>query len=195
LSDTIGGPAAVSLALYNTPLSLTSLTDPNLLFSPTAQGNLTNDGYTIIGINESFTDMITGNVVTTYKFNTKGDPDVSFKYDNYIDTGYLGLEFIYKNLKSGYSQFRLTSGDLINNRAITNSPNIKAKVVGLYRTLSGKDFMVTPAGTEAERFFSSNLEITPDIATGQVTITGQLPILTQVRRFDIAFQLSFTIGG
>lgn len=192
--DSFGNPGLASLAYYNTPLGKTSITIPEKLFSDTAQDNLKEDGFSIIGINESSTSMITGEVVSTYKFNTRGDPDVSFKYLNYIRTGYLALEIFFKTLKAQYSQFRLTGGDVIAGRAMTNATLIKAKYNEIYLRLSGPEFVLTQAGQEAQKYFSENLTITADIANGQITSFGQLPIVTQGRGFLITFQSSFTIG-
>jgi len=193
--DQWGGSALASLGLYNTPLAYTSLTAPSSLFSFNEQENLKNDGFTITGVNESKTSMIMGEVVTTYKFNSKGDPDVSFKYLEYIRTGYLALELFYKRLKSDYSQFRLTEGDLISGRAIANAGSIRANCISIFKTLGEKDYVLCQSGGDAEKYFNENLVIETDLANGKVSISGMLPIITQIRQFNLTFQLSFTIGG
>lgn len=193
--DAFGNPGLASLAFYNTPLAETGLTDPNLLFDNQEQINLESDGYSIIGINESNSRMITGGIVSTYKFNTKGEDDVSFKYLNYIRTGFLALEIFFKTLKSDYSQFRLTEGDVVAGRAMTNKESIEAEYTRIYKLLSGPDYVLTQSGTDAESFFFKNLLVSTDLSTGTVTSSGQLPIVTQVRQFNMTFQLAFSIGG
>jgi phage tail sheath gpL-like len=193
--DQFGGPALASLGLYNTPLSYTTVTAPELLFDETSQTQLTGYGYSIIGVNESKTMMITGQVVSTYKFNDKGQADPSFKYLEYIRTGYLALEIFFRTLKSAYSQFRLTEGDLVPGRAMTNKEQIGAEFTNIYNTLASQDYALIPAGTASQKYFFSNLNLVLDIADGIVTASGILPIVTQIREIDIAFRMSFSIGG
>ncbi len=193
--DVIGGSNLASLAYYNTPLALTDIADPNSLFTGQEQVNLKNDGYTIVGVNTSKTSAIMAEVVTTYKFNSLGNPDESFKYLNYVDTGYLALEIFFSTLKANNSQSRLTEGDLIENAAIQNEASIRAQYLDIYQRLSGPEFILTQSGREAIEFFEQNLSIDLDLATGTVTSSGQLPIVTQIRDFIISFQISFTIGG
>jgi phage tail sheath gpL-like len=193
--DIIGNAGLASLAMYNTPLPNTHVVVPSLLFTGDEQDDVKDDGFTIIGVNESSTSMIAGEVVTTYKFNSRGEDDVSFKYYNYVLTGYTALEVIYNTLKSDYSQFRLTSGDLVSGRAITNADQIKGNISSVYKRLAGSDYTLLVAGKDAESYFFKNLSVTADIATGAVTIYGKLPIVTQFRSFNMAFQMSFSINS
>jgi phage tail sheath gpL-like len=191
--DTIGGNALASLPYFNTPLALTDVAAPDTLFSEQAQENLEDDGFSIVGVNESKTRMITGNIVSTYKFNDRGDADVSFKYLNYIRTGYLALEYFFRSLKSTYAQSRLTGGDLVAGRSIANKESIRAEYINIYKILAGPAFTLTQAGTEALKFFNDNLNISVDLAAGKVTGSGSLPIVTQFRSGVISFSLAFNV--
>lgn len=193
--DVVGNAGLASLAYYGTPLPLCDIADANLLFTGQEQSNLKDDGYTIVGVNSSNTSAIMGEVVSTYKFKVNGDPDVSFKYLNYIDTGYLCLEIYFKTLKSTYSQSRLTEGALVAGRAIANKESIAAKYTEIYKTLGSQDFVLTQGGGDAEKYFYNNLAVDTVMATGTVNTSGILPIVTQIRSIDIVFQLAFTIGG
>ncbi len=193
--DALGGPALASLAYYNTPLLDTASTLPDNLFDNQEQENLKDDGFTIVGVNESVTTMIMAEVVSTYKFNTLGQLDPSFKYLNYIRTGYLALELFFRTLKSSYSQSRLTEGDVISGRAMANQEAIEAEYTRIYKELSGAEFVLTQAGEAAQKEFFRALNITLDVANGKVTSTGKLPIVTQIRDITISFQLAFTVGG
>lgn len=193
--DAVGGPGSASLAYYNTPLPDTSPVNPDLLFDEQEQQNLGDDGYTVIGVNESASSTIMAELISTYKFNTRGESDVSFKYLNYIRTSYLALEIFFRTLKSSYSQSRLTEGDVIAGRAMANQGAIEAEYTRIYKRLSGPEFALTQAGSSAESFFFKNLTITLDVANGKITSSGQLPIVTQIREFNMTFQLAFSIGG
>lgn len=193
--DAIGGPGSASLAYYNTPLSETAAVDPDVLFDEQEQQNLGDDGYTVIGVNSSATDAIMAEVISTYKVNTLGNPDVSFKFLNYIRTSYLAFEIFFRTLKQSYSQSRLTEGDIVAGRAIANKEAIEAEYTRIYKLLSGPDYTLTQAGNDAESFFFRNLLLVLDIANGKITSSGQLPIVTQIREFIVTFQIAFSIGG
>lgn len=193
--DAIGGPALASLAYYNTPLASTDIANLDELFNGVEQESLKDDGYTIVGVNESRTSAIMGEVVSTYKLNGLGEDDNSFKFLNNIRTSYTALEVIYLQLKADYAQYRLTEGSVVPGRAMTNAEQITANLTSIFKTLGGPDFTLVQAGSDAEQFFYRNLSVTTDLATGGVTITGQLPIVTQVRQFNVVFQIAFTIGG
>ena len=193
--DVFGNVGLSSLAYYNTPMALTDIADPNLLFNGTEQSNLKADGYTIIGVNQSKTSAIMAEVASTYKVNALGNPDTSFKYLNYIRTGYAVLELYFNNLKATYSQFRLTEGGLVAGRAIANAESIEAEYIRLFQVFGGENFVLVQSGSEADTFFSSNLTIVVDLATGLVTSNGQLPIITQLRQINQTWQLAFSIGG
>ena len=194
-ADVIGGTGSASLAYYNTPLARTDIANASNLFSGTAQNNLLSDGYTIIGVNSSNTTAIMGQVVSTYKFDKIGNPDNSFKFLNYIRTGYYALELFFRTLKSINSQARLTEGDIVANRIIRNKKAIEGQCIDIYTLLSSQDYMLTMAGQEATKYFNTNLQVDLDIQNGIVTISGKLPIVTQIRTINISFQLSFSISG
>lgn len=193
--DLFGNVGLSSLAYYNTPMALTDIADPDLLFDGTEQDNLKADGYTIIGVNKSKTQAIMAEVVSTYKFNTIGDPDNSFKYLSYKRTGNATLELFINNLKSTYSQFRLTEGDLISGRAMANQESIEATYERLFQVFGGEDFVLVQSGSEAATYFRDNLTILLDLQDGLVTSNGLLPIITQLRQINMTFQLSFSIGS
>lgn len=193
--DNIGGSALASLPLFNTPLLDTEAVEPDLLFDDTEQGNLKDDGFAIIGVNESVTNTITGEVVTTYKFKPSGDPDNSFKFVEYVRTGYLALEIFFRSLKSSYRQSRLTDGNIVPRRSMQNEGSIRSEYQRIYKVLSGADFVLTQAGAEAEKYFADNLTVTVDVQNGSVTAFGDLPIVTQLRSINMQFRLTFTVGG
>lgn len=193
-NDVVGGPSLASLAYYNTPMDKTAVTDPTYLFDQDEQTNVIDYGYTLVGVNKNKTSMIMGQVVTTYKYDDNGDDNTSFKYLNYVRTGFKALEYFFNVMKSEYGQFRLTEGDLVQNHAITNADQIQGRLEALYSTLSGEGYVLVQAGNTAETYFHDNLSVTTDLATGKVTISGKLPIVTQFRKAVMTFQLSFDIG-
>ena len=191
--DAFGGPSLASLPYFNTPLRDTPVTPSTNLFTTTEQGELEDDGFTAYGVNDAQNGMIMGPVVTNWTTDAGGNPNVSFHYLNYVDTGSVCREIFFRVLKSVFAQSRLTEGDLIAGRSMANAESIKAELLRIYRTLAG--LALTQAGREAESFFATNTTVTVDLSTGLVTVSGPLPIVTQLRGINYSLQLSFTVGA
>lgn len=192
--DVFGGAALASLPYFNTPLPNMLVTDSSLGFEATQIDQLTDiSGITVFGNNVADNAVILGEVVTTYKTDNAGNPDVSFKYLNYVDTSSNAREFMFNNAKADFAQSRLTDGDLVPFRNINNAESISAKFVGYYTTLSGQDYVLTQAGEAALSFYKANLSVTVDLANGKATVVQSVPIVTQLRDIVSTFQLHFDI--
>lgn len=191
--DAFGGPSLASLPYFNTPLSDTPVTASTNLFSSVEQAGLEDAGFSVYGVNSAQNFMITAPVVTSWTTDPGGNPNDSFHYLNYVDTGSACREIFYRVLKSTYAQSRLTEGDLIPGRSMANAESIKAELLRIYRVLSG--LALTQAGREAESFFSQNTSVTVSLAERKATISGPLPIVTQLGLINYSLQLSFTITG
>lgn len=191
--DSFGGPSLASLPYFNTPLRRTPVTPSVNQFTGVEQNELEDAGFTTYGVNSAQNAMIMGPVATNWTTDAGGNPNVSFHYLNYMDTGSACREIFFRVLKSTYSQSRLTEGDLIAGRSMTNADAIKAELLRIYRTLSG--LALTQAGREASAFFAANTTVTTELSTGLATIDGPLPIVTQLRGINYALQFSFTVGG
>ncbi len=193
LLDAFGGPALSSLPYFNTPLARTSLASPAILYSSAEQVDLESKGFTTFGVNIASSAMIMGPVTTNWVTDASGNENVSFHYLNYVDTGSACREVFWRALRTTFAQSRLTEGDLIPGRSMANAESIKAELLRIYRVLSGQ--ALTQAGDEAEKYFSDNTVVTVSLATGTATITGPLPIVTQLRQLDYALQFSFSVGS
>lgn len=193
LLDAFGGPALASLPYFNTPLARTSLASPAILYSSSEQVDLESEGFTTFGVNIASSAMIMGPVTTNWVTDAAGNENISFHYLNYVDTGSACREIFWRTLRSTFAQSRLTEGDLIPGRSMANAESIKAELLRIYRVLSGQ--ALTQAGDDAEKYFSDNTTVTVSLATGTATVTGPLPIVTQLRQMDYALQFSFTVGS
>jgi phage tail sheath gpL-like len=192
--DAFGGTHTASLPYFNTPIPLTPVTaGTNLWTADTEQPALEAAGFTTYGVNSAQNAMLMGPVVTTWTTDAGGNPNVSFLYLNYVDTGSACREVFYNTLKSTYAQSRLTQGDLEAGFSMTNEEAIKAELLRIYRFLSKS--ALTQAGREAESFFAQNTTVTVDLANRLTTIVGPLPIVTQLGTINYALSLSFTIEG
>ena len=193
LLDAFGGPALASLPYFNTPLKATSLASSAILYATAEQRDLETQGFSTFGVNIANNAMIMGPLTTNWKTDASGNTNVSFHYLNYVDTGSACREIFWRTLRSTFAQSRLTEGDLIPGRSMANAQSIKAELLRIYRILAGQ--ALTQAGDTAEKYFSDNTVVTITLATGVATITGPLPIVTQLGQLDYSLQFSFSVGS
>lgn len=191
--DSIGGPALSSKPYANTPMALLPNIPVGKGFISTEITQLNDAGATVLGNNKAKTSVIMGQVLTTYKTDSAGDDDDSFKFLNYVDTASTAREYFFNNLASRYAQSRLTDGNLIKGRDMTNAENIRAEMTGFYQTLADVDYVVARKGEDVLQFFKENMSVTIDLLTGTANIVFSLPIVTQLREINAPMQLTFNI--
>ena len=172
--ETFGGISLASLPYFNTPLSFPKpngcINEEDLINVINAGGSLwVNNGITVLS-----------EVVTTYKTNNLGDEDKSFKYLNYVDTLSVIREYLTIGLRKRYAQVRLTDGNLIPNKSITNKGAIKASIIKYLNELA--DLALVRKGLD--KFISDNLIITEDLETDTITFNCKVPIVVQLRNIQ-----------
>lgn len=193
--DSFGGAALASMPYFNTPFPSLPLIPTGKGFDRTEIESLLTAGVSTIGNNRAGNTTIAGEVATTYKTDSAGNPDISFKFANFVDTSSNVREYMFNNVKARFAQSRLTEGDLIEGRAMANAASVAAFLIGLYGDLSEADFVLTQAGETAQAFFSDNLNITLDLAEGKVTVDMKVPLVTQFREFIATLQIAFSTEG
>ena len=201
IKDNIGGPAIASLPYFNTPFATLPLIDFGKGFTTDEMTALKAAGACVLANNPSNNSIIAGEIITTYKTDPASNPDVSFKYCEYVDTASNIREYFYNNLRTRFAQSRLTGGDVQPNRNMANAAVIGAFMDGLYNDLGSEDYTLTQVGvdpltgTDWRTFFKNNRTITLDLALGKVTITMIVPIVTQLRRIIVAMQIAFSANS
>lgn len=190
--DAFGGPALASLPYFNTPMLNLPIIPVGCGYSAVEIDNLNAAGVSVIGNNVTRTNVILADVVTTYKTDVAGNPDVSYKYLNYVDTISVIREYMVNNARSRFAQTRLTNGDVLQGRNMANSAIISAYFTKLYNDLSGSQYVLTQAGEDALAFFKQNLHVSVDLSLGQVTVNMMTPIVTQLRSIIGTVQISFS---
>lgn len=195
--DAFGGPALASKPYFNTPLSIIPVTRNGRGWTQAeiTQLNGVTGGVSTMGNNSAGNQIILGTMVTTYKTDTAGNPDVSFKNLNFVDTASNAREYFSNNLRTIYAQSRLTDGDLVAGRDVANQGHIEATLIGLYADLTGPDFVLTEAGETARQFFIEKLIVILDTANGKVTIDMQTPLVTQLRELLATMRITFSTEG
>lgn len=190
--DAFGGVALSTKPYANTPFPYSPVIPTGKGFSETQIQALRATGITVRGNNRAGNGIISGQVVTTYKTDGVGNPDTSFKFLNYVDTGSAFREFCYNNLLAQYPQARLTDGDLIPNVPSANEDSIRAFLISLYDLASRPELSLTRSGEANLNTFKQNLEVTLDLGAGSVSIVMLVPIITQFREFTGTVKISFT---
>jgi phage tail sheath gpL-like len=192
--DTFGGPALASKPYFNTPFPYLPLVSTDNGFSETEMSTLLTDGAGLIGNNSALNAAIASQIPTTYKTNSAGVSDISFKYLEYVDTISNVREYFFNNIKARFAQSRLTQGDAIPGRDMANQQIIEAFLDSIYDELSGADFVLTQAGETARAYFKRNRTVTLDLSDGSATITMSVPIVTQLREITATIQIAFDIN-
>lgn len=191
--DRFGGNAIASLPLFNTPLDFMPLVDIDHGFSGQEIEDLTAAGISIWGNNNENNEAIMGEQVTTYKTDASANPDDTFTFQNYDDTGRVAREFYFNNYRARFNQTRLTAGSVVPGRAMANVDTVRRFSSRLYQELADDALVVTgvieSTGQDALEFYNDNLTV---VATDSTTIqvTMILPIVTQLRNIFFTIEIS-----
>ena len=191
--DSFGGPALASKPYFNTPFADLSPVKAGRGFDNSEIESLKDDGVSVLGSNIASNGIISGEIVTTYKTDIAGNPDITFSFLNYVDTASQAREYFYNNYRKRFAQSRLTEGDILRGRDMANAMVIRSFSKRLYQDLSGVDFVLLEDGEDALLFFNDNLIIAIDKASGKVTIQMTVPIVTQLREIAATMKIAFSI--
>ena len=190
--DNIGGPELASLPYFNTADKRATVpSKANLTYSQLEERDLLDAGFTVFGINPPGNTIIFRSVVTTYKTDSAGNPNDSFKYLNYLDTGSVAREILFNNVKARFAQTRLTTGNLIEGRNIANAGSIKAHYLGILKLLG--EFALLASGADAELEMSQQTTVSIDTYTRSAIISGPIILVTQLA--ELTYNLQFQFAG
>lgn len=195
--QSIGGSFFGGIPYHNTPFNLLPVIPTGLDFTDVEALELETSGGWLLRNNPANTVVISNEAVTTYKTDTLGNADVTFKYINYVDTLSLCREYVFNNLKADLSQHILTTGELIAGRPMVNAEGFISRMMGYYAALSGingnNNYVLLRAGTAEAAAFKSAIEdsIVITLSTGTITAESIANIVTQVRDIIINFTPTF----
>jgi phage tail sheath gpL-like len=192
-----GGFFFGGIPYFNTPFTNLPTIETGKDFSNAEATELENSGGWLLRNNPANTIIISNEAVTTYKTNTLGNPDVTFKFLNYVDTLSITREYIFNNLKADFSQHILTTGQLIDGRPMVNKEGFIAQMMGYYATLSGfngdNSYGVLRKGNAEKEAFRNalNESVVINLSEGKITAESIANIVTQVREIIINFTPTF----
>lgn len=193
-NDSFGGPWQNSKPYFNTPFPDLELPDVGTSFTNVEVENLLDAGGWVIDANRAFTAVIAGEVVTTYKTDSAGNPDPTFGFLNYVDTSTAAREYIVNNTRAKYPQYRATSGALIDGVDSANEASVATFVAELYGNLGELGLVNTGVGSidgeaiDFDKLFRENLTVSLNPVTGRFSISAKLFIVVQFRGaiYDLA---------
>jgi hypothetical protein len=187
--DSFGGKEIASLPYANTPYYDLAPIQTGKGWDANEMESLKNAGGSVLGNNIPRNTIISGEVVTTRKTDVAGNPELTFKFLNSVDTSSVIREFFFNNYKAAYAQSRLTNGDLVPDRNIANPGSIRGFTVAKYESLQG---LLVEGGPEALNFFKENLQVTVDTSTGKATVLMKVQIVGQLREISGTIQITFS---
>lgn len=187
--DQFGGIGIASLPYHNTLLPNLPLPDISDFFSDSDIASFKTSGIAAIGPNRANNGIIMGDMITTYLTDAAANTDTSYKFLNTVDTASVIREFFFANYKVRYVQSRLTDGDLIAGKDMTNAGSFRAFSNQLYDELA--DDALTQAGRVAKKDFDDNLSIVVDVSAGKITVNMAPLLVTQVRIIIGTIQVNF----
>jgi phage tail sheath gpL-like len=193
--DSFGGPALASKPYFNTPFADLFPIKTGRGFDDSEIETLKNAGVSVLGNNIAANGVITGEIVTTYKTDVAGNPDITYTLLCYVDTASQAREYFATNYRKRFAQSRLTTGDILKGRDMANDGVIRSYSKRLYRDLSGVDFVLLEAGEDALNFFDANLIIAIDKALGKATVQMTVPIVTQLREIAATMKIAFSTNA
>ena len=195
--QSLGGSFFGGIPYHNTPFILLPTITTGDDFSDVEATELESSGGWLLRNNPANTVVISNEAVTTYKTDTLGNADVTFKYINYLDTLSLSRAYIFNNLKADLSQHILTTGRLIAGRPMVNAEGFIAIMMRYYAALSGingnNNYVLLRAGTAESAAFKQAIvdSIVITLSTGTITAESIANIVTQVRNIIVNFTPTF----
>jgi phage tail sheath gpL-like len=187
--DSFGGMHIASLPYFNTPLFGSPIQPEGRGWTDTEAEELKKAGGSVLGNNIAGNRVILGEVLTTYKTDTAGNEDTTWKYANTVDTMSVCAEYIFNNLKADYIQSRLTVGDVVRGYSMVNEKEFISTLQKYYLYLAGK--ALVPNSKTSVNYFINNLSVAISTVLGRITATGNLPIVVQLREILATLKTDF----
>lgn len=197
--DSFGGPHQNSKPYFNTPFPDLLVPDAGDSFSDVEIDQLRDAGGWVIDANRPFTAVIAGEVVTTYKTDSAGNPDPTFGFLNYVDTSTAAREYIVNNTRAKYPQYRATSGALLNDADSANEASVASFVAELYADLGDLALVNTGTGSiggediDFDKLFRENLIVSLNPVSGKFSIAAKLFIVVQFRDATYDLAIAFEV--
>lgn len=187
IQDAEGGPSLATRPLFNTPVPFFTIIDKSNEWEDDEMDELKDLGGSVVGNNTARNTVIFGEFVTTYKTDSAGNDDISYKYLEYVHSIVAAREYCYNNLRKTYPQSRLTRGD--GGDGVVSSGQLSGYLDTLWSDLSGGVYLLLQAGTEAYKLFQQSKQVILDVPNGKATVIMKVAILSQLRKIVASIQI------
>lgn len=192
--DSFGGAWQNSKPYFNTLFPDLLVPDAGDSFTDVEIEGLLAAGGWVVDANRAYTAVVAGEVVTTYKTDSAGNPDPTFGFLNYVDTSTAIREYIVNNTRAKFPQFRATGGALLNGVDSANEASVAAYIAELNDQLGDSGLVNTGTGTvdgenvDYDKQFRENLTVVLNPVSGKFSVGMKAFIVTQFREavYDIA---------
>lgn len=182
--DLMGGAHNNSLPFFNSRCAYLNAIKPQYHWKSEEITELNDNGGSVWNNNASDNGIVMGEQLTTYKTDSAGNEDITWKYLNYRDTESAVREYRFVNFKKDFAQSRMNDDT---EKVVRNA------FIKYYRALSSDNYRLLRGGKEALDFYKNNLKISLDFAKGQVTVYCLDPIVTQLRECIGYFKVTFSL--
>lgn len=193
--DQFGGPGIGALPYFNTLMPYLDTVPQGEGYTEEEVEQIAAAGGSCLGNNPTGTDVICGEIHTTYKTDPAGNQDPTYKYLNSVDESSIAREYFWLNTRKRFAQSRLTRGAVIKGRDMANEGVVRSFLAGLYGDLSGAEYVILQAGDDYLKYFKENLIVELDLVRGQISIQAKLCYVSQAREFLGTLEYVFDIGG
>lgn len=182
--DIMGGTHNNSLPFFNSKCAYLNAIKSQYHWKSDEIAEINNNGGSVWNNNATNNGIVMGEQLTTYKTDSAGNEDITWKFLNYRDTESAVREYRFVNFKKDFAQSRMNDDT---EKVVRNA------FIKYYRALSSDKFRLLRGGKEALNFYKDNLKISLDFAKGQVTVYCLDPIVTQLRECIGYFKVTFSL--
>lgn len=190
--DQFGGIHTASLPLFNTPFLDVRAPLNGSGYSDDDQEELKNSGVTVLGYNRQNNAVILGQAVTTWVSDAAGNEDDTWKFTEWRHTHGAIREYIVKNCRKEFSQYRLSLGAAVSGLSIATEAIIRGYLYQLYDELA--EAGLTLKGRAHRKYFEDNLTVTIEAAARNVAIAADVPMMSQFASATGSIKFSFPVG-
>lgn len=182
--DIMGGTHLNSLPFFNSKCAYLNAIKPPLHWKSDEISEINSAGGSVWDNNSADNGLVMGEQLTTYKTDSAGNEDITWKFLNYRDTESAVREFRFVNFKKDFAQSRMNDDT---EKVVRNA------FLRYYKSLSGDNYRLLRGGKASYDFYKENLKISLDFATGTVTVYCLDPIVTQLRECIGYFKVTFNL--
>ncbi len=184
-NDVTGGTHLNSLPFFNSRCAYLNPIKPPLHWKSDEINELTEVGGSVWDNNSADNTLVMGEQLTTYKTDSAGNEDITWKYLNYRDTESAVREYRFVSFKKDFAQSRMNDDT---EKVVRNA------FLKYYKVLADDNHRLLREGKETYDFYKKNLKISLDFAKGRVTVYCLDPIVTQLRECIGYFKVTFDIS-